>query len=346
MSPASDPNLISFAAALLEQRGGIVELQEDRIVSLLPQELSESLGLPEELELGSDDSPLLYGSPVLDSLIRLATREVPIMYAKVEVPYLKKEGFEQVIARDVEVVSGRVTLKRKAETMESYLVLTCHYVALSDERKEGLVHVAVHERTGAVVNDMENLWRRFDLKDFATAQIPPQLTACPERAISEALRLARAAAESALDEFVAGMRRRLIRDVRNTREYYEALAKEMEASLSHPSLTETQRTERLSKIADLPRELNLKIEDLKQKYSVKVTVAGKAAVRLLVPVVQLTALVGCGKSQKSLSFIWNSVTRRLDPVVCDRCGSAGRKVRVVAGKPELELVCLSCAEGK
>ena len=51
-----------------------------------------------------------------------------------------------------------------------------------------------------------------------------------------------------LIEFINSMKRRLRRDVKNTKEYYEALQKEMEAGLSHPNLSESHKQDRLEKI--------------------------------------------------------------------------------------------------
>jgi hypothetical protein len=61
----------------------------------------------------------------------------------------------------------------------------------------------------------------------------------------------------------------------------------MEASLSHPLLTEYQRRERPAKIDGLPQELARKINNLKQKCQVRLTVLACAALRFLVDVVYL-----------------------------------------------------------
>ena len=75
------------------------------------------------------------------------------------------------------------------------------------------------------------------------------------------------------------MERRLQRDAANTQEYYEALAGEMEADLSHPNLVQGQKEERRAKIAELPLEMARKIEDLEQKYQVRISVTACAAER-------------------------------------------------------------------
>ncbi len=346
MTAVLDAGLISFATELLEQHGAVVESHPDHILSLLPSDLSRSIGLPEEAKLGVADAPLLYGSPLLDRLIRMATHHVPLAYGSIHVPYLKKEGFEQVISNDIQLVGMQAELTGRAETIGSYVVLACHYVALSDERKEGLVHVAVNESTGAVIEGFEDEWRHFQCTYFNETQLPPQFNSSPENAVSQAIKSARAASEVRLSTFVSGMRRRLHRDVKNTREYYEALAKEMEGGLSHPNLTEQQKSDRMSKMTELPREMNAKIEDLKQKYRVTVDVTGRAALRFLVPVVSIMVRIRHGNRRRSWSLVWNPVTRRLDPPTCERCGTTFSKIYPTADKSGIQLLCRICSETK
>lgn len=75
-----------------------------------------------------------------------------------------------------------------------------------------------------------------------------------------------------LAPFIASMRRRLHRDVTNTREYYRSLADEMRASLAHPNLSDAQRMERQQKIDSLPAEADRKTADLQHKYDTRIHV--------------------------------------------------------------------------
>ncbi len=346
MNSASDPALAAFATEFLEIHGGLIERQGERLLALLPSSLSERLQLPEETCLGTEQAPLIYGSPVVDRLIKLATEEIPIVHAHGEIPYLKKDGFEQAISKDLELMAGQFELTGRAETLASYMVLVCHYVALSDERKEGLVRVAVNENSGAHVPGFEDLWTGFHICFYERESAPEQFSAVPERALETALESARAIAEHELSDFLDAMRRRLRRDAKNTREYYEALTAEMEAGLFHPNLTEIQRDERKAKIADLPKEMSSKINDLKLKYSVRVSISARAALRLLVPVVQLMVRLRYRKHLHGLSMIWNPLTRRIDPLVCRSCGCTTALIFPSESKTGLRLVCRACSDAR
>jgi nitrate reductase assembly molybdenum cofactor insertion protein NarJ len=343
MNKVSDPELFSFSVRLIEKNGGLIEQRSDYLLTLLPEHLAHSLELPEEVRLGGEGVPLLYGSPLLDHLIHLATGEVPIVYGHVEIPYLKKAGFEQLIGQDLSFIDGQTHLVSRAEARTSYMVLVCHYVALSDERKEGLIQVGVHEASGALIADLEERLSEFQLQFFEPGKVPPHFPVHLEQALSCALKSARTRTQTELSDFFSSMRRRLRRDVRNTREYYEALKKEMEESLGHPHLTEAQRQERMAKIRELPREMSNKVADLEHKYQVQVTLTGCAALRFILPMVQIMVGINYRKLQRTARATWNPITRRLDPMVCERCQGTIRTVYLREKDFQILLLCSSCS---
>lgn len=344
MTVISDPELLSFAAEVLERHGGLIESAGERLMALMPPALAQSLELPEEIEFGTEAAPLLYGSPLLDRLVGLAIREVPVAYGQIEIPYLKKAGFEKLLGRDLAFAGVQVRWSSRAEARATYMILFCHYVALSDERKEGLVTLGLHEASGAVIPGLAGQWEAGRPRFFPAGQAPSHFPLHLEAALTGALKGARTAVAAELKGFLAGMRRRLGRDVKNTREYYQALRQEMEMRLSHSNLTESQRQERLAKIAELPEELARKIADLEQKYQVRVTVSAGAALRLLVDVVHLLLELKFHRLTRSLRVVWNPLTRSLDPLVCENCRTTIHRAYPTTGDAGLKLLCLSCSQ--
>ncbi|MBW2163510.1 MAG: hypothetical protein JRF43_03435 [Deltaproteobacteria bacterium] len=339
----SVPELLSFAAHVFEKHGGMAEQNDNHVMALLPPGLARSLDLPEEVQLGGGAMPLLYGSPVLDRLIQVATEEIPLVFGRIEVPYLKKAGFDQLIGQDIVFINGQARVTSRAEARASYMVLTCRYVALSDERKEGLVEVGMCESTGAIIEDLETLYPKFSSEIYTPGKIPPHFPIHLEKTIANAMQKAKVLAEEKLTDFINSMRRRLRRDVKNTREYYEALKKEMEASLTRHNLSETQRQERNAKIEDLPREMAQKIEDLQQKYKIQVSLKPCAALRFLVDVVYVMVEIRFRKYTRAIHLTWNPLSRRFDPLVCEQCHKTIRSVHPSIKNSQIRLFCHSCA---
>ncbi len=340
----SDPELLAFAGDLIEKRGGLIERLPDRLLAVLPPDLAGTLALSEEVVLGTDETSLLYGSPFLDRLVALATSEVPMVYGQIEVPYLKKAGFEELLGKDLSFADGQIRVSARAEARTTYMVLTCRYVALSDERKEGLLQFGVHEGSGAVITGLDRVWSDFQAQFFAPGKVPSHFPVRLEPAIASATASARTGIEKELRDYLTSMQRRLQRDVTNTREYYDALKTEMAASLSHPNLTEAQRQEREEKLEALPAELARKVEDLRQKYRVEVTITACAALRLLVNIAQISLAIRYRKAERTLRVVWNPLTRRLDPLVCERCKQTITRIHPVARDKDIELVCTQCAQ--
>jgi hypothetical protein len=346
MTNRTDPELLSFASEVLERHGSLVEPQGDGLLALMPPALAQSLDLPEEMQLGAEETPLLYGSPLLDRLVDLAIREVPVAYGQIEVPYLKKAGFEQVLERDLAFAGAQVSVSSRAEARATYMILICHYLALSDERKEGLVTLALHEASGALIPGLAEQWEAGHPRFFPAGKVPSHFPVRLEIALANGMERARGAAAGELSGFIAAMQRRLGRDVKNTREYYGALRQEMESGLSHPNLTESQRQERLAKIDGLSQEMARKIADLEQKYQVRVQVSACAALRFLVDVAHLLLELKFRRLSRSLRVIWNPLTQSLDPLVCENCHQTIRRVHPTFQDGAVKLLCLPCSKNK
>lgn len=339
-----DPELIEFAEQAVTRLGGVAERQDDGVMAVLPQTAAQKLDVPEEVVFGTEAAPLLYGSPVLERLIQAVTQEIPLVLGHIEVPYVKKSGFEQQLAQDFTFVNARVHVASRADARTTYMVLTSRYVAMSDERREGLVETGIHENSGAVVDDFEHLWRDQHPVFYTRETMPPHFPTYLEDAVAAALQEARRRAERELVDFVTSMRRRLQRDVANTREYYQALEREMQASLSNPNLGDTQRQERQAKIADLPREMERKVADLQQKYAITLSLQNCAVARLLVDVSKVVVEIDHKKHSRTVSLSWNPVTGRFDPLACERCLATIRQIHFAPQPDELQLICQHCAE--
>ena len=338
-----DLDLIRFTTQFLEKKGALVDANSDHIHALLPLDLADILNLPEEVRLGDDDHPLLYGSPILDRLVQTATASIPVTYSAVSIPYIKKAGFDAAIAQDLSFVNGKFQIGVRAETRTSYMVITSRYVALSDERKEGLKRLAFHESSGAIVEGFDDSIIDFECTYYRQGHLPPQFSPRIGLSLNTVLKSLQGRIELELEPFLDSMRRRLHRDVTNTREYYQSLAEEMRTSLAHPNLSDAQRMERQQKIDNLPSEADRKTADLQHKYDTRIQIRACAGERYLVDVAQLLLTIIYRKATRTLPVFYNPVTRRIDPLVCEACKKTTRRIFLKDGKTSFVLVCPGCS---
>ncbi|MBC8183656.1 hypothetical protein H8E88_21395 [candidate division KSB1 bacterium] len=337
-----DQELLSFTAQILEQNGGAVEQHESFLMALLPDKLSHLLKMPEEVRIGENGTPLLYGSPLLDNLVQFATQEAPVVYGELKVDYLKKAGFEQLINQKLSFGKVPTRFVKKLVTVSTYMVLICRYLAMSDERKEGLIEVALHEENGAIISGLAGQWQNYHPGFFSQTELPSHFPTHVDDIIRAAMISAQVDTKAELAGFFKGIRRHLNRDVKNTREYYQALQREMEANLENPKLSEEQRNQRKEKINDLPAEMDRKITDLEQKYQVKINITTCAALRFLIPVVRLTIEIKYRKLVREIHVNYNPISHSLDPLVCERCGETTWRVNPFDKDSGFLLVCSRC----
>ena len=76
------PDPLRFTARAMVGLGGLVEAHPERLVALLPEEVARALALAEanELALEADATAVAcgIGSPLLETLVERARREVPV----------------------------------------------------------------------------------------------------------------------------------------------------------------------------------------------------------------------------------------------------------------------------
>jgi len=327
----------------INHQGGAAEVTEDGALRvLLPPEVAEAVGVSEESVLGGTEIPLVYGSPVLERIIQQVTSHVPVVYALIQPPYLKKAGFEQILSRDISFPNARVMITGTAAARTSYMVLTVHYLALSDERREGHINIALQERTGANVQRLLDAWSGRAPVFLDPGKIPTHFPHQMDDPLKTAFELAKASSEEALQDFLESMKRRLHRDIRNIREYYATMETEMREGLSHSSLGEEQKEERMAKIADLPLEAGRKIEDIRQKYHVRIRLRPSVAIRILIDVVQVMVKLQYRKASREINLFWNPVTQAIDPLACEGCGKTISTAYCREEKGRIKVMCRLC----
>jgi len=345
MNSKSDQGLDQFLFRFLENRGALLERYEGGFEALLPEALSDLLKVPEHIRIGDGaDSGLNgqafagYGSPFLDRILEIVCGNIPLVSCRLEVDYLKSRGFDRLIGEQFRFYKFTGRIEATGTTNVHYLLLQCHYVAQSDEQKEGLVRLVLNCETGAYIPGMVEILSD-PKRDFQL--LPKQLG--DDLRWENALAHTKVHLEEALREeiypFRESMRRRFRRDAANLEEYYHSLKREMEKSLEKPGLSEDLIRDRKEKTALLPEELARKRDDLFQKYSIAVRVVPSAARLIRIPVVKIIYRLSAGKSQKTLSLIYNPVTHSLDPIVCQGCG---KNIRDIYFCPHLHVLCSSC----
>ena len=343
----SDPGneLLQFAARFLETKGAVLEIKKDGVEAILPDDLSEFLHAPGYLCIKSnqgdetDDAYLIhYGSPLVDRIVEAACAETPLLACELAFDYIKSDGFDRLIKEQFHFYDVSGHIQSFANIKTDYLVLACRYTAQSDEQKEGMIHLAFNIETGSLIPGMT-----YKLSSVNKIYKTASKGIMDETRRNQILNQVRAGSKEIIMEeitaFRESMARRFKRDAANLEEYYQALEKEMRSALERQGLSNELIKDRQQKIDLLPQELERKKDDLLKKYSIKIRIVPCAALFVRTPAVKvLFDITGAGK-HKTVSFMYNPVTKSIDPLVCQCCGTSMVNVNFCHN---LHLLCSEC----
>lgn len=345
----SDQELEDFVSKFLINQGAVVEKNAQGFDLLLPEKTANLLSTPEYIRLKresdqdreEDTYSFNYGSPLLDKMVDIACATVPVTACCLEFNYLKSQGFDKLITSLFSFSGSVGRVETHAETLTDYLAITCRYLAQSDEQKMGLLSLIFNLETGAYIPEMSELLVGAD-KRFTARRDNNSLTGKKVGTVIGWIeRQARASLKEEIAPFIASMTRRFRRDAANLEEYYRNMQREMEQGLQRSNLSEQLRRDRQEKIALLPDELAGKKDDLYKKYSIKIKIEPAAAMMIRTPAVKLLYNASIGKKEKRLTFIYNPVTKSVDPLCCEGCGISTFQI---AFCNSLHLLCPTCVK--
>lgn len=340
----SNSTLEQFVRRFFEFNGAVMDQRANGLEALLPEHLAARLNTPEYLHIATGENAqekfsIHYGSPFLEKLVDAACDSVPLISCQLDFKYIKRQGFDRLI-EDQFVFSNCVgRVESAAEVRIAYLLLTCRYLAQSDEQKEGLVALPFNLETGAAVSQMGAMLDAVE-KTFETDSEPMRLGDDKIKAIlSWVHRQAGKVLEGEIEPFQDSMNRRFRRDVASLEEYYEDLKQEMAESLKRPGISDQLMSDRKAKISLIPDELARKKADLFKKYSIRVKLELCGGIQIRTPAVKILYQTSFGRKQKQLSLIYNPVTKSMDPLVCDGCGDSTFNIRFC---DRLHILCPAC----
>ena len=348
-SSGSDLDLTDFAARFFAANGAAMEKREKGIHVLLPDETAAALEVGEEIFLAQDpDDPQInkgkechaiqFQTPLLDGIVSMAGKAPPFLQAGLNFTYIKTQGFEKLINEQFTFYKSKIQKISTADIITRYLILTCRYLAQSDEQKQGLIDFAVNLETMSLPPDMPEMMGNTE-KQYAFEKVGGFSREKIRKIHSLVESLGPSAVEEELEPFKKSMNRRYKRDSASLDTYYRALEEEMAESLERTGLSEKVVREREAKIAMLPQELAAKKKDLLNKYTIKLNFSPAAALLVTTPCVRISVTLISGRRTKTLPVMYNPVTKQMDPLVCTSCGIS----TCAAGLTDtLDLCCPGC----
>ncbi|ODS32976.1 MAG: hypothetical protein SCARUB_01915 [Candidatus Scalindua rubra] len=227
-------------ADILTHNDGIVDHKEDGIMeALTPSDVSNALGIPEFARLrfsydGTSDESIYasYDSDFFTSVAKLLNGKGKLSIARYEssIPNVKK--LSKTISEKIKFNNATFRLEKAEPKNVSYLLCYFKYVALSDERQEGIMPILINEQnlsTSSFKHDITELNEvTEELKDIERCEIG--------KVFQSAYSACACMAKENLKGFINSLERRLNRDIRRVYEYYETLKDETRKAIKKKAL--------------------------------------------------------------------------------------------------------------
>lgn len=315
-----------FTAELLQREGALLEpLGPQGLQVLSPPQVQQALAISDLERLGfGPDAPA--GSRLInlesDWLERLGTllgQRGTTARCVLRTPAPPLAAPERILAHTLSLQNAVYDITRTSSAWARYYILLFHYTAFSDEERDGLLPLGLNTINGAVLEAVpsQDLLGAAMIKENHSSVFPPG-TELPQVWTNERLnRWTRRALpqrlEAHLDPFVNGLQRRLDRDLARVRNYYSDLQRE---SLLRLQKRQEQAKDRL-RLEAIGREFDAKVEDLRQKYRVRVDVSLSQMLELIMPVQRFELLIKRRKAKRQLLLDWNPLLRKLDTPPCE-----------------------------
>ena len=338
-------DLETFVENFFTCNGAVIEKNGSNLDVLAPRKLARQVGIPDfcSFTIGSenpDGYAIHYGSQLLESIAEIACDHIPFTIAQLNFHYLKSQGFDRLIQDLFRFDNAVVRVENTAEVKTDYILLTCRYMAQSDEQKEGILPLCFNLDTGAPVDHMETMLDTVEKKFEVEGRDVPFEEKKMQKIIQWIQGRASKLIGIKIEPFVDSMNRRYQRDVNNLSEYYAELTNEMKKTLKRPGLSAELMAERQEKIDLIPDEMTKKKEDLFKKYSIRVNLRLSSVMLIRTPAVKLFCRAEVGRRQKQFRLYFNPITKSLDPLVCPKCGQETFQIHF---SRLLQPCCIQCS---
>ncbi len=343
---------------ILSHEGAVLEKRDDGSLEfLLPPSLSHTLGLPEHGLLSFCSHPFsegiipaAYESEMFKSIEKLFQGKGKIARAAYPSHLPNIERLSKWISEKVVFVNATFRLQKVENQETAYALIVFRYVALSDEKREGVFSLLVNQGnlSTSLLNDkLDELL--VDLKES------DQVAATTGQETIKAVQAGLTAASFVLREefapFVKSLEKRLNRDTTRVFHYYETLKAETQRVLGKKEISGKDSGEgtgvpdKMDKILSgkleaIEGEKRWKIQDLVSKYALDVRIEPVCVIDIETETPVFWIEIKRRLSSRLFPLTYNPFHRKMDPLPCEACFHPRGGLYICDEK--LHIFCAAC----
>ncbi len=321
----SDP-ILSTLSKLVSLYDGVAEPEGDhQIIVLLNANIAQQLQIPEEVTLATKADVthsvfVTYHSELLSRFSNLLGDRGSVSAIAINYDgYLKTSGFEKQLLQTLKPQNGLIRfLDAKPETTR---YLWCHvaYTAEADEKRVGMVSFIINELTQVTPVDIgDALFWESDRAPFE------QKEAMDETSFKEISSLIECTSaqliQSDLEKWQAKLARAKARDSERLSTYYNTIALEINNRIQSRHLESEDKQRELARLDATNSELERKLADLQERYSLNVEASLYSVMVIHLPTVHIACELVRKKTKRTITAVWNPFTKVIEPLRCERSG--------------------------
>jgi len=371
--------LPEVTSAILTSCGAVMEEKDgDRIEFLATKELSEKLNIPEygTLEFtpnasGEKSITASYDSDFFKSIEGLFTvkgRTIAVTYPthKYHVEKLTK-----TVAKKMPFSNATFRFKNTENKTIRYTLFCFKYIAISDERKEGMLSLILNEVNNSIMisgKDIDEILEKLKESDIKSEKLEKSI-----ELLQSACSAAAMITKEKLSDFIKSLERRLNLDIKKGHEYYEILkeetrkaiekkvvsdglssveAKNIRRQLEKDSETNVENIKKirakdingvnklLDKLEAIDGEQKWKIHDLTSKYALSIQIDPISIINIETKSTIFWINIKRRLLTREFPLTYNPITRKIDPLPCESCFYPSGTYYVCDKK--LHIVCSNC----
>ncbi len=322
--------LSNFLTRLLEWKGALVEEKGQRIEALVPRDVAQILGTKEyqsfcldEGEGQPEDIPLNYDSDLIERMAFLIEGKGLLSKLLLPAPPINKEKAEESLKRHLALNNAIYRIGGLGEGNIPYILFNFRYAAVSDEKKEDLISIIVNEATLSTPQEMIPMVEAYLGVEMEVDGGTIYPSRSPEEVYKTALRVMKGRIREELFDFERSMERRLRKDISRLEDYYETIKSEIIQKIEKKHLEgEVKEAEEL-KIRATELELERRINDQIERYSIRIEARLVNALRIVLPSAILSIELIGKKERREVRLCWNPLLKRVEDLGCEGCGLKG-----------------------
>jgi len=321
-------------ADILTLEGALLERTEDGCLEfVVPPPVSKTLGVPEHGRLSFAHHPFdesvinaSYESEFFRSVDRLFSGKGKMARGVYSSQLPNVEKVSRWVSEKIALSNASFRLQKVDHQKIAYALIFFKYVALSDEKREGVFSLLVNEQnlsTFPLNTNFTAFWE--DLKE-------PEEILTKGEGISKALQAGFSAASLIVKEefepFIKSLERRLNRDIIRVFEYYETLKNEIDKAFEKkfssgkesPEAQSEEGREVLSvKLDAIEGEKRWKIQDLVSKYALNIRIEPVCIIDIETESLIFLLEIKRRLSSRIFPLSYNPLLKKVDSLPCENC---------------------------